>query len=29
MAKELEHDHKWETEQTESFRRISKLYLPE
>jgi glycerol-3-phosphate dehydrogenase len=29
MAKELGHDHKWEKEQTESFRRISKLYLPE
>ena len=29
MAKELGHDHKWEKEQTVSFRRISKLYLPE
>jgi len=29
MAQELGHDHKWEKEQTESFRRISKLYLPE
>jgi len=28
LAKELGHDHKWEKEQTESFRRISKLYLP-
>jgi len=28
MAKELEQDHKWEKEQTESFRKISKLYLP-
>jgi glycerol-3-phosphate dehydrogenase len=29
MAKELGYDHKWEKEQTESFRRISNLYLPE
>jgi glycerol-3-phosphate dehydrogenase len=29
MAKELGHDQKWEKEQTESFRRISNLYLPE
>jgi glycerol-3-phosphate dehydrogenase len=28
MAKELGHGHKWEKEQTESFRKISKLYLP-
>lgn len=29
MAKELGRGHKWENEQTESFRKISKIYMPE
>jgi glycerol-3-phosphate dehydrogenase len=29
MAKELGRDHKWESEQVDLFRKISKLYLPE
>jgi len=29
MAKELGRGHKWESEQTESFRKISKIYMPE
>jgi glycerol-3-phosphate dehydrogenase len=29
MAKELGHDTKWESDQTELFRRISKIYLPD
>ncbi len=29
MAREMGHDHKWEIDQIESFRKISKIYLPE